>query len=562
MVLIVMRQLCSSSAHTEIAARPFTKFSLHIIFQGLTEIIEVSMKNNRFIHIKNFLLPCLLFSVLAGGGTGVVIFLFKLSAGWVISLSDRLYDTVRASPSLLPLLLLGAVLTGLCASLLLIKVPECRGGGIPTAIALLKGLVTFRWLRSLLSVFSSAMLTYLAGVPLGNEGPSVQMGTAVGRGLVGRFPAWSRYIMTGGASAGFAAATGAPLTGILFAFEEAHRRFSPLLFLVSSISALTATGVIRALCSLAHMDAALFHMNAAPVLPMKYLWTAALIGILTGAAAALFTKGWLLMRRLLRRKMESIPLFVKVTVIFFASAVVGYFSPRAIGSGHHLVESLAEGQDVGVSLLAVLLLRAVLLLAANNADVTGGLFVPTLAFGAITGSLSGSALISVGLLPEEYYSLAVVVGITAFLSASSRTPLMAVAFAAEALGGLPNLLPIAIGGTAAFLCIETIGIPDFTDIVVEAKEEAAHAGKTASTVDYELTVSPDAFAVGKEIRDILWPASCTVLSVKRADTYHAHGGTGIGEGDVLTIHCRTYDADETLARLSELVGEQTADRKS
>lgn len=519
------------------------------------------MKHNRSIHIKNFLLPCLLFSVLAGAGTGVVIFLFKFSAGWVISLSGRLYDTVRTTPSLLPLLLLGAAVTGLCASLLLTKIPECRGGGIPTSIALLKGLITFRWLRSLLSVFASAMLTFLAGVPLGNEGPSVQMGTAVGRGLVERAPAWRRYIMTGGASAGFAAATGAPLTGILFAFEEAHRRFSPLLFLVSSISALTATGVIRALSSLAQMDASLFHMASAPVLPMKYLWTMALVGILTGGAAALFTKGWILMHRLLRKKMKTVPLVCKVTVIFLLAAVVGYFSPRSIGSGHDLVEMLTEGQGVGVSLLAVLLFRALLLLAANNADVTGGLFVPTLAFGAVTGSLSGSALIAVGLLPEEYYSLTVVVGITAFLSASSRTPLMAVAFAAEALGGLPNLLPIAIGGTAAFLCIETIGIPDFTHTVVEAKAEAAHAGKTARTVDYELTVTPDAFAVGKEIRDILWPASCTVLSVKRADTYHAHGGTGIGEGDVLLIRCHTYDGDETLARLSELVGEQTADRK-
>ncbi len=515
------------------------------------------MKTNRLIYIKNFLVPCLSYSVAAGLGTGLLIFLFKLCASHVISVSERAYAAVRANPDLLPLLLLGAAAVGLIASLLLTRVPECRGGGIPTSIALLRGIITFRWLRSILSVFFSAMLTYLCGVPLGNEGPSVQMGAAVGRGVVSNAPAWNRYIMTGGASAGFAAATGAPLTGILFAFEEVHRRFSPLLFLTASLAALTASAVMQLLCPLAGMSAALFSFAPAAALPVKYLWTAAVIGIVAGIVATLFTKCYSLIRRLLRKTLAKIPVFVKVTVIFVLSAAVGFFSERSVGSGHGLVDHLMEGHGVNLLLFAVLILRAFLLLTATNADVTGGLFVPTLAMGAITGSLTGSVLIATGLLPGEYYSLTVIIGITAFLSASSRTPLMAVAFALETLGGLPNLLPVAVGGTAAFLFIETMGIHDFTDIVVEAKKELAHAGKTEQVLSLELTVAPDSFVVGKEIRDILWPASCTVLSVKRSDDAHAHGGmVGMGAGDRLLLHCTTYNPEETLLGLEELVGKQ------
>ena len=202
------------------------------------------MQTNRLTYVKNILIPCLVFSTASGAGTGLLIFLFKWAASAVIGLSSTVYDTVHEHPAYLPLLLLGALVLGLTAAFVLRKVPDCRGGGIPTSIAILRGLTTFHWLKSIVFVFGSAMLTYLCGVPLGNEGPSVQMGTAVGRGIVRKHPAWNRYIMTGGACAGFAAATGSPLTGILFAFEEAHRRFTPMIVLTSATAVIAGSTVM------------------------------------------------------------------------------------------------------------------------------------------------------------------------------------------------------------------------------------------------------------------------------------------------------------------------------
>ena len=73
------------------------------------------------------------------------------------------------------------------------------------------------------ALFFGSVTSFLIGVPLGNEGPSVLMGTAVGKGctdtLAKKHPAWSRYSMTGGACAGFAVATGAPISGILDAYK-------------------------------------------------------------------------------------------------------------------------------------------------------------------------------------------------------------------------------------------------------------------------------------------------------------------------------------------------------
>ena len=521
------------------------------------------MHNSRITYVKNILLPCLLFSGIAGVGTGLLIFLFKLCAGAVIDLSGTLYAGVRANPAFLPLLIGGAALLGLTSSVILRKVPDCRGGGIPTAIAVVQGLISFHWLRSIVFVFTSSMLTYLGGVPLGNEGPSVQMGTAVGRGIVRKHPAWSRYIMTGGACAGFAAATGSPLTGILFAFEEAHRHISPMIFLAASIAVLASSAVMQALCPLAGMDYALFRFADMEALPLRYLWAALLVGLAVGFASCVFTRSYCILRNVIRRVLKGIPFTVKVVSIFIVVSLIGFFSAECIGSGHGLVDELMEGHGIWYSLILILLIRAFLLLTATNTDITGGLFVPMLAFGGILGALCGKAMTAAGLLPEEHYTLMIVIGIAAFLSAASRTPLMALAFSIEILNGLPNLLSIGLGISIAFLVIETVGITPFTETVVESKTEAVHAGRPVQTVHRTLKVMPGSFAVGKEIRDILWPPRFTIVSVHKNPAGSAFfSGTVLVEGDTLYVHYRTCAPEETLVSLEALVGRQGQDGES
>ena len=186
----------------------------------------VKMNNKQLNYIKNILIPCILLSCVTGIFTGIVIFLFEISADWVINLSTEIYSAVRLNPQYLPLLLGGALVLGFISAYTVKLLGIAKGGGIPTAVALVRGRIEFRWLRSLFATFTSALITFFAGIPLGNEGPSVQMGTAIGRGTVKLFSskktAWDRYIMTGGACAGFAAATSAPVTGIFFAFEEGY----------------------------------------------------------------------------------------------------------------------------------------------------------------------------------------------------------------------------------------------------------------------------------------------------------------------------------------------------
>ncbi len=523
------------------------------------------MKNKRLNYIKNILMPCLLFSVITGILTGCIIFVFKLAAELVISASGYVYGFVRENVQFLPLLIAGAALLGLLSAASVKYLGNCKGGGIPTAIALLRGIIEFRWLRNIVAVFVSALLTYLGGIPLGTEGPSVQMGTAVGRGTVRLFAkkhaAWDRYIMTGGACTGFAAATSAPLTGIFFAFEEAHRRFSPMIFMSAASAVISGSATTLLLHDLTNTDPRFFHFTLHSVLPIKYIWSAVAVGLVCGICAVFFTKLYQLIGNLIRIKLKRIPLYVKIPLVFVLTCAIGFTVSEALGSGHSLVDMMFEGQGVWYMSFIYLAIRAILLIVANNAGITGGLFVPSLAFGAMIGSLCGNGLIALGILPEEYYTVLVVVGIASFLSASSRTPITAVTFSIEALSGLSNILPVILGVSLSYMIIEITGVASFTDSVVQSKIKKEASGKAPLLVDASFTVAADAFIVGKEIRDILWPPTCVVTSVRK-NPHSAYHDALIGEGDVLHLHYTTVDPSLTLQKLEAILGEQATEQRT
>ncbi len=516
------------------------------------------MRTNRSGYMKKLLLPCVGYSALAGVATAVIVFLFELAADGVSHASSVAFEFLRRNPLFLPIGLAVGALIGLLAALILKIAPDCRGGGIPTVVVSVRGLVPFSWIKGAFLLPISALLTFLCGVPLGNEGPCVQMGASLGEGTVrlcaGKNQAWRRYIMTGGACAGFAVATGAPIAGFFFAVEEAHRRLSPMIFMTSSISVVAAEATVLLLGTLTGRHIGLFDFSVTEVLPLKYLWVVVPVGIICGICAVFFSKIYRACGALLGTTLKKVPFTAKIICIFAFTVLIGFFSADFVGSGHSTVENLVRGGGVWYILILGFILRALLLMLANNAGVTGGLFVPTLTFGAIIGSLCANALVCLGALGAEYYPIFVVVGMSAFLGAASRIPLTACVFALEVLLGAANVLPVAIAVSVALLIIEAVGEPSFADTVIEAKIKARHAGKTPQIFDVYLTVQRGAFVVDKEIRDILWPPTCTVLSVDKAGSRSS--GTGICEGDVLHLHYQTFEPHATFAELEYLIGRQ------
>ena len=133
------------------------------------------MHNRLYSHIKNLLLPCVVFSMIAGFISAILVTAFKLAAEEIVHLSGNIYATARENVTLLPLIVLGTAAVGFVSSCILSKSRSCRGGGIPTSVAAVRGIINFRWIASVVLLPFSALLSFLCGLPLGTEGPCVQM---------------------------------------------------------------------------------------------------------------------------------------------------------------------------------------------------------------------------------------------------------------------------------------------------------------------------------------------------------------------------------------------------
>lgn len=470
-------------------------------------------------RIKNILMPGVVLPLAAGGVTGCLIFIFKLAAGYVVQASERIYALVRANALYLPLLLIGALAVGAIAVILLKYEKNAAGGGISTSVAVVRGLLTFKWLRTLITVFFAALLTYFGGVPLGNEGPSVQMGTAVGEGTVSLLAKnrsiWRRYVMTGSASAGFAAATGAPLSGIIFSAEELHERITPTLML-SAVSAVGASfGVTELLCFLTSGSSSLFHISIKSALPFKFVWMAAVVGIACALVCVLYTKSHTLFGKLISKADGSVLARIKVLLVFLATAVTGFFFSQCVGSGHDLIESVLEGSGVWYMLTVFLLLRMLLMLTANNFGVTGGLFVPNLTFGALIGILCAKGFNAIGALPSEYNVIMVCVAMSAYLCANSRIPFTAAVFGLEALCGFSNILAVIVAVACSYIAVRLINVKTCDEVSIERREMMLDAADNGKSVKCSYTVMPDSFASGRYACDILLPYGCELVSPKK-----------------------------------------------
>ncbi len=503
------------------------------------------MTNSKTNKIKKSVTAAIAFSVITGAAVGCVVTGYKYLCATAIGLSQTCYDAMRQKLWIVPIALVCAYLFSWILSVVYKRLPSAMGGGIPTSVAVLRGRIPFKWFANFISVFTLSIAGFVTGVPLGNEGPCVQMGTALGRGsvkLLGKSKkALDRYIMTAGACAGFAAATGAPVSGILFAIEEAHHKISPLLVTVSFVAVSVCTVTVKLLTPLLGVSPSLFPAFDGATMALKDLWIPLCVGTVMGICSV----GFLFLYKGVKKIADKLKIGVqnKIFAAFTLTIAVGLISFSFVSTGHEFIKESLDSSMPWYFLLAALVLRSLLTLFFYLSGITGGIFLPILAVGAAASALVAKLLVVMGM--DSSLALTVqLIGIAACMSGMMKTPIIAVAFGVEALSLWNNLLGVTIASGVAYCITELVGVESVTDAVVEDKIENINKGKEHIVYEAHAIVGENSFAEGKHVRDVLWPPNCFVLSVqkKRRDSeIDEHGDLVLNEGDML--HIRYTDVE-------------------
>jgi chloride channel protein, CIC family len=266
--------------------------------------------------------------------------------------------------------------------------PNARGSGVPQTKAALyarEGRIT---IRTVFGKFFCTSATLASGIPLGREGPSVQVGAGIAS-VLGRFlglrPEKVKALVPVGAAAAIAAAFNTPLAAVVFALEEiVGDLHAPVLGSVVLASA-TSWGVLRLFLG----NSPLFKVPQYQLVHPAEFAIYAVLGVLGGLVSVAFTKMLLGMReRFLRLPANTFwfhPLAGGLLV-----GVVGWFVPQVMGVGYGYVGHALNG-NMALRLMALLvILKLVTVTTSYASGNAGGIFGPALFIGAMLGGSLGT----------------------------------------------------------------------------------------------------------------------------------------------------------------------------
>src|ERR1700724_2280273 len=233
--------------------------------------------------------------------------------------------------------------------------PDARGSGAPHTKATLFARGGVICLRTVFGKFFCTCATLASGIPLGREGPSVQVGAGLasllGRKL-GLSPEKVKALIPVGAAAAVAAAFNTPLAAVLFALEEVVGDLhAPVLGSVVLASA-TSWAMLRLLLG----NDPLFKVPQYQLVNPVEFGVYAILGVLGGLISVAFTKLLLTLReRFLRFPRKTV--WLQPVAGGLLVGIMGWFVPQTLGVGYKYVGDALNGSMVLKLMVLLLVLK-------------------------------------------------------------------------------------------------------------------------------------------------------------------------------------------------------------
>src|SRR6267154_1786634 len=384
----------------------------------------------------------LLLTLLIGAVVGVTVVVFILLTE---RLGVRLYPAGGAVWRRLLVPIAGSLGTGY---LLYRYFPDARGSGVPQTKAALYAREGRISLRTVLGKFFCTSATLASGIPLGREGPAVQVGAGIASVLgrrIGLRPDKVKALIPVGAAAAIAAAFNTPLAAVLFTLEEVVGDLhAPVLGSVVLASA-TSWAMLRLLLG----NNPLFQVPQYQLIHPGEFGIYAVLGVAGGFVSVAFVKLLVWMRaRFLRFPNKTVwfqPVAGGLTI-----GLMGWFVPQILGVGYKHVGEVLNGRFALKLMILLLVLKLFAVAISYASGNAGGIFGPSLFMGAMLGGIVGT--VAQHFLPGYVGSPGAyaLVGMGTAFAGIIRAPMTSVVMIFEITRDYAVIVPLMISNLVSF----------------------------------------------------------------------------------------------------------------
>nr|XP_021156426.1 H(+)/Cl(-) exchange transporter 5 isoform X1 [Columba livia] len=425
-------------------------------------------------------------------------------------------------------------------AVLLVKgfAPYACGSGIPEIKTILSGFIIRGYLGkwTLIIKTITLVLAVSSGLSLGKEGPLVHVACCCGNILCHLFTKYRkneakrREVLSAAAAAGVSVAFGAPIGGVLFSLEEVSYYFPLKTLWRSFFAALVAAFTLRSINPFGNSRLVLFYVEFHMPWHLLELVPFIILGIFGGLWGAFFIRSniaWC--RRRKTTKLGKYPV-LEVFVVTAITAVLAFPNEYTRMSTSELISELfndcgildssklceyvndfnsTKGDDLpdraagpGVytamwQLALALIMKVFITIFTFGMKVPSGLFIPSMAVGAIAGRLLGVAVEQLAYYHHDWPifsgwcsqgadcitpGLYAMVGAAACLGGVTRMTVSLVVIMFELTGGLEYIVPLMAAAMTSKWVADAIGREGIYDAHIrlngypflEAKEEFSH----------------------------------------------------------------------------------------
>lgn len=476
----------------------------------------------------------ILWGLVVGILTGGVISLFRVLIDKILNWFIKIDPLLIHHPWWLIMVLIGITVVGIFISWLLHTEPNISGSGIPQVEGQLEGELEMKWWPILWKKFVSGVLAIGPGLFLGREGPSIQLGAAVGQGIAentSRSPIERRVLIASGAAAGLSAAFNAPIAGTLFVLEEVYHNFSPILWISCLASSIGADLVALKVFGLTPI----LHLAIVNSLPINQFWHLVVLGIILGLFGYLYQRVLLAMPHWYK-KLVRIPRCLHGLVPLLLVIPIGMYMPQYLGGGNAVILNFnIVIAPLGV-LIGLFVLRFVFSMVSYGSGLPGGIFLPILSLGAILGAIYGVIMVKLGLLPRVYLMNIIIFSMAGYFAGIGKAPFTAILLVTEMVGSLRHLMPLAILSLVAYMVVDILGGAPIYNSLLTGLVATSRVEHIRHPERMEVPVFLGSTLSGKQVREIKWPKDMLLIAIRRGeDEVIPHGDTIIRDGDILVI---------------------------